>query len=541
MSVRRVMGIETEFGITSTQVDRRGTPLSPMLLSAQVVRAYVAGSAPGDALPTGAGWDYADETPLRDARGFEMARALADRSQLTDIEDPTIANTVLANGARFYVDHAHPEYSAPEVTSPLAAVRFDRAGELVVRRALETLAADGQDVRLYKNNVDGKGASYGTHENYLVPRSVPFDRLAGLLIPFLVARPVIAGAGRVGLGQASETPGFQLSQRADYLEAEVGLETTLRRPIVNTRDEPHATPHLHRRLHVIVGDATMADVTTYLAMGSLSLVLRVIETHPELLEGMALVRPVPSAQVISHDPTLRATVPLADGRELTGLDLVEAHLQAVEQARDLALASGDERWAEEPGEGATSGGTGDRRTDAQSDPATDTAHVLVRWRQVVDALRRDPAEAAGQVEWVAKHSLLTRFRDRAGVGWDDPRLAAMDIQWHDVDPARGLAQKLRAAGHLERMVTDEEIVTAVTSPPEDTRAWFRGECVRRFGPQGEMRGASWDSVTLLDERRHARRVRIDEPTSGSRAQIEPLLARHTRTATLLDELASEDV
>ena len=523
MSVRRVMGIETEFGITSTQVDGRGIPLSPMLLSAQVVRAYTAGSNPGDALPTGAGWDYADETPLRDARGFEMARALADRSQLTDVEDPTIANTVLSNGARFYVDHAHPEYSAPEVTSPLAAVRWDRAGELVVRRAVEILANDGQEVRLYKNNVDGKGASYGTHENYLVPRTVPFDRLARLLIPFLVARPVIAGAGRVGLGQASEAPGFQLSQRADYLEAEVGLETTLRRPIVNTRDEPHATPHLHRRLHVIVGDATMADVTTYLAMGSLSLVLRVIETHPELLEGMALARPVPSATAISHDPTLRATVPLADGRELTGLDLVEAHLQAVEQAREQAQASGDQRWVDEPGEAASA-----------------TEDVLVRWRQVVDALRRDPAEAAGQVEWVAKHSLLQRFRERAGAGWDDPRIAAMDIQWHDLDPARGLAQKLRAAGHLERLVGDEEIAAAVTEPPEDTRAWFRGECVRRYGPQGDMRGASWDSVTLLDERGRARRVRMDEPTSGGRAQIEPLLARHTRTASLLEELASED-
>ena len=525
MSVRRVMGIETEFGITSTQVDGRGTPLPPMLLSGQVVRAYAAGSEEGAALPASAGWDYADETSLRDARGFEMARALADRSQLTDVEDPTIANTVLSNGARFYVDHAPPEYSAPEVTSPLAAVRWDRAGELVARRAVETLAADGQEVRLYKNNVDGKGASYGTHENYLVPRAVPFDRLAGLLIPFLVARPVFAGAGRVGLGQASETPGFQISQRADYLEAEVGLETTLRRPIVNTRDEPHAAPHLHRRLHVIVGDATMADVTTYLAMGSLSLVLRVIETHPELLEGMALARPVPSVQVVSHDPTLRATVPLADGREVTGLDLVEAHLQAVEQARDLAVASGDERWAEEPSSGSTT---------------TSTDDVLARWRWVVDALRRDPAQAAGQVEWVAKHGLLQRFRERAGAGWDDPRLAAMDIQWHDLDPARGLAQKLRAAGHLERLVGDDEIAMAMTEPPEDTRAWFRGGCVRRYGPHGDMRGASWDSVVLLDGRRRARRVRMDEPTSGGREQVEALLARHTRTASLLEELASED-
>lgn len=518
MGVGRVMGIETELGITSTQRDAVGQPVTPMVLSGQVVRAYAAGAAPGDALPSGAGWDYADETPLRDARGFEMARALAHRSQLTDVDDPTIATSVLSSGARFYVDHAHPEYSSPEVTGPLAAVRYDRAGEEVALAAVRTLAEQGLDVRLYKNNVDGKGASYGTHENYLVPRSVPFARLATLLIPFLVARPVIAGAGRVGLGQASERPGFQLSQRADYLEAEVGLETTLRRPIVNTRDEPHATPHLHRRLHVIVGDATMADVTTYLALGTLSAVLRVIETHPDLLDGLTLAHPVAAAQTISHDPTLTTAVDLADGRRLTGLDLLEAHLDAVERA----AASGHEAWQE-------------------PEHAPQTGDVLHRWRAVLDTLRSDPAAAAGQVEWVAKHQLLQRFAARAGVGWDDPRLAAMDIQWHDLDPARGLARKLRASGQLERLVGPEEIAHAVTHPPEDTRAWFRGEAVRRYGPGGGVRAASWDSVVLVDASGSPRRVRMDEPTGGRRERVESLLDRHTDAASLLSELASDDV
>ncbi len=513
MSVRRVLGIETELGITSTQVDARGDLLSPMLLSGQVVRAYAAGAGPRAAMPTGSGWDYADETPLRDARGYEMARALADVSQLTDVEDPTIANSVLSNGARFYVDHAHPEYSSPEVTSPREAVRYDRAGELVALSAVRTLAAGGREVRLYKNNVDGKGASYGTHENYLVPRTVPFDRLARQLIPFLVARPVVAGAGRVGLGPASERPGFQLSQRADYLEAEVGLETTLRRPIVNTRDEPHATPHLHRRLHVIVGDATMADVTTLLAVGSLSAVLRLVETHPDEVPDLTLADPVAAARTVSHDPTLRAAVPTADGRSVTGTDVLEAYLEAVERA----AGSGHEAW----------------------EPDDDTTEVLTRWRTVLDGLRRDPAECAGQVEWVAKLSLLERYRDRSGAGWDDPRLAAMDIQWHDLDPARGLAQRLRAAGHLERLVPEEAVAAAVTDPPEDTRAWFRGECVRRFGD--DVRGASWDSVVMVDERGRLRRVQVPEPTSATRERVGDLLDRHARTATLLTELASEDV
>ncbi|GAA5163058.1 depupylase/deamidase Dop [Ornithinimicrobium tianjinense] len=512
MSVRRVMGIETELGITSAQVDTLGRPLTPMHLSGQVVQAYAAGAGPGAALPRSSGWDYADETPLRDARGYEVARMLADISQLTDVEDPTIANTVLSNGARFYVDHAHPEYSSPEVTSPLEALRYDRAGEQVALAALRTLAEQGREVRLYKNNVDGKGASYGTHENYLVPRTVPFARLAESLIPFLVARPVIAGAGRVGLGQTSERAGFQLSQRADYLEAEVGLETTLRRPIVNTRDEPHATPHLHRRLHVIVGDATMADVTTVLALGSLSAVLRLVETFPDAVPDIPLRAPVAAAQVISHDPTLRSTVETLDGRALTGLDLVEAYLEQVEEA----AVSGHEAWVLDD----------------------DTRHVLGRWRSVLDGLRTDPASCAGQVEWVAKHQLLERFRDRAGVGWDDARVRAMDIQWHDLDPARGLAQKLRAAGQLERLVPEASVTAAVTEPPRDTRAWFRGEVVRRFGD--DVRGASWDSVVLADERGRARRVQLPEPTEGNREQTAELLARHTSTASLLTELVSED-
>ena len=513
MTVRRVMGIETELGITSTQVDTQGRPLAPQWLSGQVVRAYAGAAGEGASLPVGSGWDYADETPLRDARGYEIARELAHVSQLTDVEDPTIANTVLSNGARLYVDHAHPEYSSPEVTSPREAVRYDRAGELVARRAVEHLAKEGREVRLYKNNVDGKGASYGTHENYLVPRTVPFDRLARQLIPFLVARPVVAGAGRVGLGQASERPGFQLSQRADYLEAEVGLETTLRRPIVNTRDEPHATPHVHRRLHVIVGDATMADVTTLLAVGSLSAVLRLIESHPDEVPALDLADPVEAVKVVSHDPTLRATVPTADGRRLTGPDLLEAYLEAVERA----ASGGHEAW----------------------EPDEDTGEVLTRWRQVLDALRRDPAECAEQVEWVAKHQLLSRYRDRTGAAWDDPRLVAMDIQWHDLDPARGLAQKLRAAGRLERLVPDDAVDRAVTEPPQDTRAWFRGECVRRYGD--DVRAASWDSVTLVDERGKPRRVQVPEPTAASRERVGELLARHTTTASLLTELASEDV
>src|SRR6476619_1728365 len=233
MSVRRVMGIETEYGISVP-----GDPTAnPMLLSGYVVNAYASAGSSG-ARAAKASWDYEDEAPLRDARGFEMARQYADSSQLTDEEDPTLANVVLSNGARLYVDHAHPEYSSPEVTSPRAAVTWDRAGEQIMLEAVRRLSvAPGvPGVNLYKNNTDGQGASYGTHENYLMRRETPFGDIVRHLIPFFVARQVMCGAGRVGIGQDSTSSGFQIAQRSDFFEVEVGLETTLKRPIINTRD-----------------------------------------------------------------------------------------------------------------------------------------------------------------------------------------------------------------------------------------------------------------------------------------------------------------
>src|SRR5699024_7551961 len=292
------------------------------------------------------------ETPLRDARGFELQRAAAHPSQLTDevrdahvpsveLDAPlagpevapegddaevlawstqrSIGNAVLRNGARWYVDHAHPEYSAPEVMRAREGVVTDRAGEEIARRAMAILAAaEGvPEVALFKNNTDGKGASYGTHENFLVDRAVPFERVVTALLPFLATRQVLVGAGRVGLGIRGEEPGFQLSSRADFMEAEVGLETTLNRPIVNTRDEPHSDPTRFRRLHVIIGDANLLEESTFLKLGTTSLLLAALEaehrTGQALLSDLRLADPVAAVRAISHDPTLRTAVPLADG------------------------------------------------------------------------------------------------------------------------------------------------------------------------------------------------------------------------------------
>src|ERR671918_4918 len=308
MSVRRIVGIETEYGIAVP-----GNPsANSMLTSSQVVNAYASATARARR----ARWDFEEESPLRDARGFDMSRDVADPTQLTD-SDLGMANVILTNGARLYVDHAHPEYSGPEVTSALDAVRYDKAGDAVMaiagQRATQSL---GRSVRLYKNNTDGKGASYGTHENYLLQRSTPFDRIVTQFTAYLVTRQVFTGAGRVGIGQASQQPGFQISQRADFFEAEVGLETTLNRPIINTRDEPHADASRHRRLHVITGDANLSEIATYLKAGSAAWVLRVIEAG-ELGSDLRLDGPVAAMRAVSHDLTCRDTIALQEGRSLS--------------------------------------------------------------------------------------------------------------------------------------------------------------------------------------------------------------------------------
>ena len=503
MSVRRVMGIETEYGISVP-----GDPVAnPMILSGHVVNAYA--SAHG--VRSGrASWDYADEAPLRDARGFEISRALADPSQLTDVEDPTLANVVLTNGARLYVDHAHPEYSSPEVTNPRDAVTWDRAGELIMLEAVRRL----QDrpglpgVNLYKNNTDGKGASYGTHENYLMRRETPFADIVRHLVPFFVVRQVICGSGRVGIGQDSRTPGFQLSQRADFFEVEVGLETTLKRPIINTRDEPHAVADLYRRLHVIIGDANHCDVANLLKLGMTSLVLALIEDRA-MTKDLTLAKPVATLHQISHDSTLQAKVTLRDGGQMTALELLWEYHDAVAAYLEVRGLGGDD------------------------DPHT--AEVMRLWGGVLHRLEVDPALCAADLDWVAKLQVLEGYRERDGLDWSDSRLRAIDIQWSDVRPEKGLFNRLAARGRMTTLVDPAAVEAAVTTPPEDTRAWFRGTCLDRFPTQ--IAAASWDSVIFdVPGRQALQRVPMLEPERGTRAHVGAILDRSPDVTTLLREL-----
>src|ERR1043166_923810 len=268
MSVRRIMGTEIEYGISVP-----GQPAAnPMVTSSQIVNAY--GARPELTRGGRARWDYEEESPLRDARGFTYSGALYDPAEALADEDLGLANVILTNGARLYVDHAHPEYSTPECTNPRDAVIWDKAGERIMEIAAYHAASipGAQPIQLYKNNTDNKGASYGCHENYLMARATPFADIVRNLTPFFVTRQVVCGAGRVGIGQDGRAHGFQIAQRADFFEVEVGLETTLKRPIINTRDEPHADAEKYRRLHVIVGDANMAEVSTFLKVGTTSIV-----------------------------------------------------------------------------------------------------------------------------------------------------------------------------------------------------------------------------------------------------------------------------
>lgn len=531
------MGIETEYGVLQS-----GRPLAnPKLMSSQIVTTYRSLAQSTEGQLARARWDYDDEDPLADARGFRLNRASAHPSMLTDdpnapapsgdasafqrirrpsteqYDDPSAANAILTNGARLYVDHAHPEYSSPEVMTPLDGVRWDVAGERVVLQASRSLAEVGIDVVPYKNNVDGKGASYGTHENFLVDRNVPFTALVDGITPFLVTRQVFAGSGRVGLGQRGDDAGFQIAQRADYIEAEVGLETTLRRPIVNTRDEPHADRARWRRLHLIIGDANLFETATYLKLGTTSLLLWLLEQREVLADGgldvaarlaaLHLADPVGDTQRVSRDLDLSRPLVLRSGETATALEIQRAYLDLIREA----LAR-----------------TGD--VDAE------TRDVIERWDSVLMRLGSDLADCARDVEWVAKLRLLDRMRRRDNLTWDHPRLAALDLQWSDVRPERGIYHRLLAADAVERLVDEGSVARAIHHAPHDTRAYFRGEVIARY-PQ-HVAAAGWDSIIFdVPTASSLQRVPMLDPHRGTREDIGALLDASPDAKSLLAGLS----
>ncbi|WP_024796344.1 depupylase/deamidase Dop [Tomitella biformata] len=499
--MQRIMGTEVEYGISSPQ----DHTTNPIVTSTQAVLAYAA--AAGVPRTKRTRWDYEVESPLRDARGFDLGRNRGP-APIIDADEIGAANMILTNGARLYVDHAHPEFASPEVVDPLDAVIWDKAGERIMEAAARFASSvpGNPRLQLYKNNVDGKGASYGSHENYLMKRSTPFADIASGLIPFFVSRQVVCGSGRVGLGQSGEKPGFQLSQRADYIEVEIGLETTLKRGIINTRDEPHSDSDKYRRLHVIVGDANLAETSTYLKVGTAALVMDLIEAGVPLSD-LELARPVAAIHEISHDPTLKAKVELADGRLLTGLQIQREYLERVQ------------------------------RFQAQRAEPDDRADdVMATWERVLGLLEEDPMLCADVLDWPAKLRLLEGFRKREGLSWSAPRLHLVDLQYSDVRLDKGLYNRLVARGSMRRLVTEEQVMHAVDNPPTDTRAYFRGECLRRFG--ADIAAASWDSVIFDVGGESLVRIPTMEPLRGTKAHVGEILDAARTARELVDALTS---
>jgi Pup amidohydrolase len=492
MPLPSVIGSEIEYGIT-VQNDRDFDPISSCVL---LVNAYQDADEP-EIL-----WDYDQENPLADARGFHV-----EGEKYTPNQQENIArNKTLKNGARFYVDHAHPEYSTPEVTNVCDLIAYERAGERTLeqaRRAATALLPPDQTILIYKNNSDRKGNSYGNHENFLIARRTPFKEIVEHLTPFLVTRQVFSGAGKVGSENRASPCDYQISQRADFFETEVALDTMVKRPIINTRDEPHADREKYRRLHVIVGDSNMSEVSTYIRTGATSIVLALIEDGA-ITKNVSISDPVRTMKQISHDPSCRREYSMEEGGRRTAVQVQQEFLE-------MALRYFSSREVE---------------------PIV--KDVLVRWQRVLEGLAEDPMQLHREIDWVAKRKLIQEYMAKRNHSWDDPQVHMLDLQYHDIRPERGLYHLLERRGQMDRIVTDEQIERAASQPPDDTRAYFRGECIRRYADS--VFGVNWDSISFNLGDDPIKRILMNEPLKGTRAHVQDLLDSSPTAADLVRNL-----
>ena len=481
--MRRVFGLETEYGITRDGVES----VDVVAESIELVRGYTEHGALMK-------WDYDLEDPHRDARGFRAPELLQDTDESAYYEidrnrplsfEEIKSDLVLSNGARFYNDHAHPEYSTPECTSLREIVAQDKAGERILaecaRRRNHKLP-EQQLVRIYKNNTDFSGHSYGCHDNYLMRRDVPWDRIVAGVLPFLITRQIFAGAGKMGIeaeSAASQPGNYQISQRSDFFSVLVSIDTMNRRPLVNTRDEPHADASQYRRFHVILGDANMSEWAVALKLGTTALVLDLIERGeaPQL----DIAQPIDATKSISRDQTYDWIIELTDGRKISAIEVQRIYLAAA------------------------------RKLPSANDP--ETAWILQEWETVLNDLDRDVTLCGDRVDWVAKKQLLEALLEAEKLSWNDPWLQSIDLEYHNIAPEDGLYYELVRQGKMRRFVKESEIKEAIFSPPADTRAYFRGRSVARFN--SEINSIQWDEM-VFREGTDRLRVQLSQPSDNPR-------------------------
>lgn len=495
MAIPKICGIETEYGI-----QQRGPHESnPITASSVLINAYIA------ELARRVAWDFQDESPGNDARGFAR-----DGSLPPDIET-NMVNAVLTNGARYYVDHAHPEYSSPECSNALEATLFDKAGEQIVRDSMTAVRrhmAHEPEIVVYKNNSDGKGNSYGTHENYLMDREVPFNRIVEHIMPFFVTRQIYTGSGKVGCeANGIDDVSFQLTQRADFFEEEVRLETTLKRPIVNTRDEPHGDARRFRRLHVIIGDANLSEISTFLKLGTTSLVLALIEDGRLDDLRFQIDAPVHEVRQVSYDLALSHAILLKSGKRMTALEM---QWEYFDRAR---------KWSAEVGFEAVGGEPVGRM-------------ILDRWEHILTGLETDVMSLSNQLDWVAKYKLLSAYRERHDLQWGDLKLAAMDIQYSDMRAEKSLFARL----NMTTLLDDDAVTEATTEPPKGTRAYFRGKCLQKWGDS--IASANWDSIVFDLGTDPLRRIPMMDPLKGTAEGVDALLDSCKTPAELIEKLGA---
>ena len=407
------------------------------------------------------------------------------------------SNVFLANGARLYLDvGSHPEYATPECDSIYDLIVHDKAGERILEGLLtgaeQRLREEGIRgvIYLFKNNTDSAGNSYGCHENYLTSRRDDFARYAEVLIPFLVTRQIYTGSGKVL--QTARGPIFSIAQRAEHIWEGVSSATTRSRPIINTRDEPHADAERYRRLHVIVGDSNMSEYTNFVKVGACAIVLRMLEDPSVVLRDMTLENPIRAIREISHDITCRRKVRLANGRELSALDIQREYL-------DRAL-----RYAETKG----------------FPPLEEKA--LRMWEHCISTIEDDPLKLEREVDWVIKYRLLEAYRAKHGLPLSDPKIALMDLQYHDVNRERSIFYKLQARDLVDRVCSDADIEDAVENPPQTTRARLRGEFIKRAKEKRRDYTVDWVHLKLNDQAQ--RTVLCKDPFKSRDERVEKLIA-----------------